>query len=145
MNAAAEALKKAIAAEPDDRKKSELRRGLDALMRQEQATDLSERADFRAEDFKQVANEPESGEELANAVARTNRMDGDLPRTAQIPTAQTKTPPPIEQGAIDVQVDGDNGRRTVTVKGDGQPSKPASVPAHTDAQEKADKGQDDKK
>ncbi len=134
MQAAIDALNNAIAAEKDDRKKSELRRAIEALKRGEQATDLSERPDFRAPDFKQVANEPETGEELGNAVARKNRMDGEIPQTAKIPGAKEKTPPPIEAGDINVDVDGDNGRRTVTVddKDGEQPSKPADVPAHSD-------------
>lgn len=132
MQTAIAELEKAIAAEKDDRKKAELRRAIEALKRQEQATDLSERPDYRAPDFKQIANEPESGEELANAVARTNRMEGPLPETAKIPGAKEKTPPPVEAGAINVDVDGADGRRTVTVDGDGQPSKPADVPAHSD-------------
>lgn len=139
MQAAIEALNSAIASEHDDRKKMELRRGLEALMRQEEATDLSERPDFRSPDFKQIANEPESGEELGEAIARTNRMEGELPRTAKIPTGREKTPPPVEAGKINVDVDGDNGRRTVTVEGGGQPSKPADVPAHSDAQAQSDK------
>lgn len=126
MQSAIDALEKAIAAEPDDRKKSELRRGIDALKRQEQATDLDSRQDYRDKDFKQIANEPESGEELANAVARTNRMEGELPQTMKAPASPVKTPPPVEAGKIAVEVDEQDGTRTVNVKDDtGKPSKPA--------------------
>lgn len=140
MQNAIEALQKAIDAEPDDRKKSELRRAIEALKRGENATDLESRQDYRDKDFKQVANEPENGEELANAVARTNRMDGDLPETVKPPASPVKTPPPIEAGKIAVDVDKEDGRRTVNVKDDtGQPSKPADVPAHSDKKADEDK------
>lgn len=82
--------------ETDANAKAELRKALDSLKRQETATEKEDRPDMRDENFRQVANSPPSGRELANEKAQKNREHGPLPETTKEPKEGEKTPPPIE-------------------------------------------------
>lgn len=136
MKAAIAALEKELEAAGDDQdKKAELRKAIDSLKRQRDVTDKSERPDYRDPNFKQVANSTEEGEEIGNAIARTNREQGDEVGQTQVPRQHERTQPPVEAGNIQVESNQDGTARKVTVKDDtGQPSIAGSEKKKQDAQ-----------
>lgn len=136
MKTAIAALEKELAAAGDDgEKKAELRRAIDALSRQEDVTDRSERPDYRDPNFKQVANKTEEGEEIGNAIARTNREHGEKAGSVQLPPQHERAQPPVSAGNIDVQASEDGQTRTVNVRNaESPPSIAGSEKKKQDAQ-----------